>query len=120
MSNLQVTQRNSVIPLLVGLSVPRTEGETIPGYYCDKSHVWMIDGPDGPEPLVHSSNAVLELLTKTLSFPESDDENRSGLLGALTKTSVQAESDDDQFSVRTKSVILELATKTEARQERDD
>ncbi len=126
-------------PFLAILAARRT-GTTseLPGRYCAQQDVWVIDGRNGPTPIVvsyqeHSAapvtkvkgerdefcaSRILELSTKTKTELERDDVSpRSAALlpELVTKTDEIRERDDPS-----PRLLLELATKTETRRERDD
>lgn len=109
-----------IVPFLIGRAVRRFDSGSIPGHYCATTHVWVVDGPNGPEPLVRSREELLELVTKTKVEREQDDQRESTLSAAITKTAVQSEGDDEQVRISRSAPIFELATKTEAQRERDD
>lgn len=110
----------AIVPFLVQRSTQRTDAPKLPGQYCQKARVWMIDGPSGRIPLVCSAEGLPEMATKTLTSRESDDQYPSLLLAAMTKTSAQLERDDTGSFSNCATLLLELATKTEANRERDD
>lgn len=107
----------SVTPLLIRHLVKRRGQDTLPGGYSTSTHVWMVDGANGLEPLVQNDGTVLELLTKTRADNREQDDD--SLMAAITKTMAQIESDDDQFQFYS-SGLLELVTKTDSISERDD
>lgn len=113
--------REFIVPFLIERSTPRSDGPHLPGYFCTNTSVWVIEGPNGPEPLVQSCEADLDLITTTKVQRERDDVENLIVLSAITKTAVQLESDDDKVrGGNSRAQLLELATKTEARRERDD
>lgn len=113
--------RKATIPFLIGRSTSRSSGPSLPGRYCADEKVWVVDGEDGIEPLVTSSEDILEIATKTATSRETDDNHAPALLAAITKTSAQLERDDDDiFASSRRHALLELTTKTEAQRERDD
>ncbi|MBC7907123.1 MAG: hypothetical protein H7Y60_10300 [Rhodospirillaceae bacterium] len=101
--------------MLVGLAVERTGDDTIPGHYDAERQVWVVDGPQGSEPIVLTARDSAELVTKTKVQQEQDDPGAMAFLEGSTKTFTQQERDDQGISA-----LLELATKTETRRERDD
>jgi len=103
------------IPLLVGLAVERSGDDEIPGHYDPQRLVWVVDGPDGTEPIVTTARESAELVTKTKVHQEQDDPGALAFLEGSTKTFTQQERDDTAMAA-----LLELATKTETRRERDD
>lgn len=98
-------------PLLLQNAVTRTGNDHIPGHYCDRRHVWIIND----RPIVESRPNLSELSTKTENVPERDDQSVDAILEMMTKTKVQIERDDEDFAH-----LLELATKTANARERDD
>lgn len=107
----------SITPLLIRHLVKRRGQDTLPGGYSASTHVWMVEGENGLEPLVQSDGTLLELLTKTKADNREQDDD--SLMAAITKTMAQIESDDDQSQFYT-SGLLELVTKTDSISERDD
>lgn len=79
-----------VLPLLAQQAIPRTGDTTIPGRYCAKQHVWIVDDL----PLVASGSALPELSTKTDAYVERDDVSPRVILEMQTKTNAQLERDD--------------------------
>jgi len=112
--------RNYAVPFLCARAVPRTGERELPGFYCDESDVWVVQGVHGITPLALAPSQAQELVTKTKARMERDDDGSAALLGAITKTAVQLESDDDRFVTAKPHALLELYTKTESRIERDD
>ena len=110
----------NITPFLVARSVRRSDSPVLPGNYNSTTHVWAVDGPMGPKPLIYSESSVSELMTKTAVGPERDDTESMVVLSALTKTAAQLERDDDHYRRPKCAPILELSTKTEAGRERDD
>ncbi len=122
---------SSVTPLLASMSVPRTQGEALPGRYCPVRSVWTVTVDGGGEmPLIAASHRLLEVVTKTKVRQESDDQagtdvmeptrgtsDPSWFLELTTKTEVAQERDDAALRL---DALLGLATKTDVRQERDD
>lgn len=109
-----------VTPFLVSLSVRRADGPVLPGRYSPTMQVWVVDGEQGPEPLVSSALPILELATKTKVERERDDHHSIAVLPAITKTAVESEQDDDEVGRTRYAPLPELATKTEVVRERDD
>ena len=113
----KVREEKKVLPLLVKHAVLRSEGEDIPGYYSENLDMWVVEKKGREVPLIDLAIPQSELVTKTKSSEERDDEEQTYALSLVTKTHVQLESDDEQFSVYG---LAELATKTDAKTERDD
>jgi hypothetical protein len=108
---------NPVHPLLTTFAVERSDVSELPGRYCSQRNVWVLDGPEGPVPIVAGpASEVFTPLTKVKG--ERADPEVSALLEISTKTAAPLERDDT--SPRDLNVLLELLTKTEARPERDD
>jgi hypothetical protein len=84
-------------PFLATLAVRRT-GTTseLPGRYCAQQDLWVVDGPNGPIPIVmsHQEDPLPELVTKTDEIRERDDPSPSLLLELSTKTETKRERDD--------------------------
>lgn len=110
-----MTSVSDVTPLLVGLAVRRTGDCIIPGRYDSEKRVWVVDGPEGCEPIVLTAHKSAELVTKTKVRQEQDDPSNIVFLDGATKTAAPLERDDVGIGS-----LLELATKTETRRERDD
>jgi hypothetical protein len=87
--------RDEIEPLLVALSIERTGSDDLPGRYCPERHVWVVDSPDGPQPLVTMA-ASAELITFTKVKGERTDAETSVILAPelVTKTDVMRERDD--------------------------
>ncbi len=109
------TRQHSKEPFLFSLAVPRTGESSFPGRYDAESHVWVLDGCEGPAPLILGEKEAAELVTKTLAFPERDDVGSNTLLELSTKTETRPERDDPGGAS-----VLELSTKTSHQLERDD
>lgn len=104
------------VPLLVGLAVERSgDDDGIPGRYDSERQVWVVDGPNGAQPIVTTARDCAELVTKTKVHQEQDDPGALAFLEGSTKTFTQQEKDDTAMAA-----LLEMATKTETRRERDD
>ncbi len=103
----------NVTPLLAGFAVPRSNAVEIPGHYSDALQVWVIEVNGEPVPIVSAIRDLAECVTKTMSQMESDDESRPPPrrrhceLPAVINQGLPG-------------LLLELATKTETRRERDD
>lgn len=125
-------------PFLARAGLLRTGEREIPGYYCERQQMWVIDTVEGPQPIIDERTLsqlltktrvndeddddtylALELMTKTLQQLEGDDDRTYGpnsLLQLLTKTDTIEEADDN-FEA---NHLLELVTKTNTQQEADD
>lgn len=128
-----------VHPFLTTFATARTGSDETVGRYCEVRNLWVVDGPDGAQPLVLTSNAAgqtstltevngerddtdvgggLELSTHTYVKTEEDDLDRITARADLaTSTRVQAEADDLD---RAAASLLAVTTKTDAQMERDD
>lgn len=106
------------VPFLFGRAVSRSYQGEIGGTYSRERHVWVVETPTGPSPIVEVRTDLLETSTKTAASQEvdDDDQGRPMLLELSTKTDVQQEVDDAQ----TVGDLLELETKTEVELEHDD
>jgi len=107
-----------VQPLLAQFAVPRSQAPAIQGRFCEAMDLWVVDTPEGPQPLVLLDGAG-ETTTGTFVQAEADDTDvGTGLtLGTSTFTKVGGEGDDTDVSA---SAVLEITTKTDAQVERDD
>jgi len=105
-------------PVLMKNLTQRSETTALPGRYCEKSDIWIIETSSGTQPIIESDQPVFELLTKTEADREQDDQPR--LLASITKTMAQIESDDDGQNFVRRNRIAELMTKTKAEREQDD
>lgn len=106
----------SVEPFLTRFALTREAQPPIGGSYCPARHVWVTQTPDGVTPLVSYDSVVSELVTKTATVQEQDDENFIGIPELATKTDTQQES-DDQISCHS---LIEMVTKTYMELESDD
>jgi hypothetical protein len=126
-------------PFLATLAVRRTGSTSeLPGRYCGEEDVWVIDGRNGPTPIVvsHKKDSVAPV---TKIKGERDEFYAPGVLELSTKTYKQLERDDtgpygsasspesfdkcDEIHEQNELLpylLLELSTKTEKRPERDD
>jgi hypothetical protein len=108
------------IPFLIQRATPRSDAQELPGAYCPKKRVWLIESSNGFIPLILSGNDLQEIQTKTFSGREKDDQPFFPL-AVMTKTSAQLERDDSDFTLTAERLLLELATKTDGNnRERDD
>lgn len=103
-------------PFLTRHAVERIAGEDIPGQYCAKRRMWMVDLGDEMHPLIDVAGSLAELQTKTKVEVETDDTTDIATLPFVTKTDVSNERDDD---TQWASSCLALLTKTEVRTEED-
>jgi len=102
-------------PFLTKYASKRTKSPEIIGYYSDFLSMWVVNINGKEAPLIDQKNTAVELITKTLSSRETDDEDFVFAMAELsTKTDTQAEQDDASMTA------LELATKTESQMEHDD
>ena len=114
---MRLDTADPAVPFLVNFAVDRTSEREIQGQYSPEMHVWTVETPSGPTPIVNADTSLLEMLTKTAVNQERDDEISRGMLPEfVTKTDVKQESDDTSWSLD----LLELETKTEAQLEHDD
>lgn len=103
-----------VVPLLAGLAVRRSGGgPEIPGHYCEANRMWMVEVDGGRTPIIVAAADLADLVTKTSSQLESDDESRPRPRG-------DAAGPQCRFPSGLSEGLLELATKTETRREADD
>jgi len=112
-----ISTAESIVPLLVRIAVPRTEGDDIPGSYSTEQDMWVVETSDGLRPIIEADSSLAELTTKTKVNSESDDHVPGPLAEVTTKTDAQAER-DDQTSLA--GATMDLTTKTHAQLERDD
>lgn len=106
----------STQPFLTRYAVTREAHPPIGGYYCSERHLWVEQTMDGSRPIVSSDPAMADMVTKTLTVQEQDDEHFIRVPELVTKTDVQQES-DDQISCLS---LLEMVTKTYMELESDD
>jgi hypothetical protein len=112
MSQKHKHRTQNVVPLLAALAVRREGGPEIPGYYCEANSVWMVEVDGERTPIISVLTDLSDLVTKTMSQMESDDETRPRPRVAGGRPSMPFEGLTEQ--------LLELATKTATRQEADD
>lgn len=85
---------HSASPFLARFATQRTGSDDIPGEYCPVRHMWLVDG----EPLVSRPSALAIMTTKTDANIERDDAPKHhDFLEMATKTLSAPESDDDDF-----------------------
>ena len=106
-------------PFLVSYATQRKSHPDIGGHYCHSRDVWVEGTKQGEVPIVLMHSNLSELVTKTATQQEMDDENfpPRPLSELVTKTDVQQESDDQSLNA---SSILEMETKTTYEVESDD
>ena len=107
----------NISPFLARMGTPRTGEDRLPGYYCERQQMWVVDTTHGTQPIINEQ-ALSQLLTKTRAHEEEDDDSYLAL-ELMTKTHQQIESDDDTRPTFY-SNLLELVTKTDSVQEVDD
>jgi hypothetical protein len=107
-----------VQPLLARFAVPRSQAPAVKGRFCEATDLWVVDTPQGPQPLVLLDGAG-DTTTGTFVQAEADDTDVGAglMLGTSTFTKVGGEGDDTDVSA---SALLEITTKTDAQVERDD
>jgi hypothetical protein len=107
-----------VQPLLARYATPRSGDPVLPGHFDSRRDVWVVDGPEGPQPIVQLRSDLGETTTATAVRAEQDDTDADpGLLASTTTfTKVLAEGDDTDVSCAT----LEVTTKTQAQVESED
>ena len=105
-------------PFLMKYASPRTDAPSTPGHYSSELEMWVVDVNGKEQPLIEYDASIGELMTKTDSTQERDDQCNSLLTELVTKTMTQQEQDDENY-VGLNS-FLELMTKTEALPEHDD
>jgi hypothetical protein len=132
MPTASIPAYKAVSPLLARSAVARTGTDNLPGYYSTQHDMWVVETPNGIQPVI-ALGALDELLTKTKVNSEEDDDSfvtletltktnskpdgqASHLLQLMTKTDTVIEEDDPGDSY----AMLELMTKTEAELEHDD
>lgn len=114
-----MTVSPSVIPFLAGFATARTDGPRMEGDYCAERDLWMVDGPDGPTPIVEMRDDAGQTSTITRVRTEADDTDISPVMmvSTTTSTKINVESEDTDVS---QAAVLEVTTKTNAQVERDD
>ncbi|MCP2137545.1 hypothetical protein G6L97_15235 [Agrobacterium tumefaciens] len=104
-------------PFLHRFAIERTGEMEIEGSYSESDDMWVVATPSGSRPLIDLAGSQVEVLTKTMTQQEADDEKRLSMLELATKSDGVQESDDRAASP---AMTLELATKTHAQMESDD
>jgi len=105
----EVNAVQTVTPLLANFAVPRTGSMEIPGHYSESSRLWVIEVSGQHVPIISAIRDLAECVTKTAQKLESDDESRP-----------RPNHPTSGLHVGRGNIMLELATKTETRAERDD
>ncbi|WP_024679040.1 hypothetical protein [Pseudomonas syringae] len=118
MPTASIPAYKAVSPLLARSAVLRTGTDNLPGYYSTQHDMWVVETPNGIQPVI-ARGALDELLTKTKVNSEEDDDSFV-TLETLTKTNSKPESDDDLISKGQASHLLQLMTKTDTVIEEDD
>lgn len=118
MPTASISAYKAVSPLLARNAVPRTGTDNLPGYYSTQHDMWVVETPNGTQPVI-ARGALDELLTKTKVNSEEDDDSFV-TLETLTKTYSKPESDDDLASKGQAPHLLQLMTKTDTVIEEDD
>jgi hypothetical protein len=106
-------------PFLLRFATPRSAETEMPGRYSPELGVWVVDGEDGPVPIIEvAGGRLVATQSKTMTQVEVDDDDpsRFGALETSTGTRVRQEVDDEDASL----CLPELQAKTEVQQERDD
>lgn len=132
-------RHTNISPFLANSGTPRTGEDRLPGHYCERQQMWVVDTEQGVLPIINK-HVLSQLKTKTRADGEDDDDCQFAL-ELTTKTHQQIESDDDtrpngfnnllQLAAKTDSIdeaddnysaaqLLELVTKTMVQQEADD
>jgi hypothetical protein len=123
----QIREAASPMPFLFRNATPRLVGEVLPGQFDEELSVWVVGEGSNRMPIVGASQfAVSEIVTKTATNQERDDEDFPSpgerlhfprLTEIETKTRVNGEV-DDEFPAH--AAAAELQTKTFVQQEADD
>ena len=108
-----------VRPFLATFAVERTGDPSLPGQFDPSRDVWVVDGADGPTPIVQHTWGLGDTSTLTRVKAEADDTDIDGqtMASTTTFTKVTAEGDDTDVSA---AAALEIQTKTQAQVEADD
>ena len=101
-------------PLLIRFAIPRVGSDELPGFYDPVAKLWMSKDKAGSFAPIVTAAALPELVTKTKVAREQDDPGTPA--EQATKTENIRERDDADLI----GVLVELATKTLQRVERDD
>lgn len=132
------TQDTIIRPFLARFATPRTGTDEIVGRYCDSRDVWVVDGPDGVQPLVLTDSEMGQTKTSTKIQVEGDDTDVGNGLDYATNTYIATEGDDlehvaayaalatstrvlgEADDLERAAALLAVTTKTDAQLERDD
>lgn len=101
-------------PIILDNIVVRSGSENKDYIYDYSKDMNVIKRGDSCIPFIDFDDHAVELITKTRTERESDDEALNNVLELSTKTEVKRERDDEEL------FLLELATKTFVERERDD
>jgi hypothetical protein len=113
---METQSRGAVQPFLTRYAVKREAHPPIGGHYCPERHLWVEETAGGIRAIVSSDLALADMVTKTATVQEQDDDHFIRVPELVTKTDVQQES-DDQISCGS---LLEMVTKTYLELESDD
>jgi len=103
-------------PFLTKYAAARIASPDVPGYYSSQHEMWVVNVDGMEEPLIEKHISISEIVTKTMTQREADDQpNMVELSCFLTKTNAIQKQDDRSFFS-----VLDIATKTESQLERDD
>lgn len=100
-------------PYLAGQAKPRSGSPEIPGAFSTAHDVWMVDGPDGPMPIVATRTDLADTSTVTKVRVEQDDTDIAAD-GVMVNPGQQIQAAPDP------GALLEMTTKTSAQIESDD
>ena len=106
-------------PFLFRFAQPRSVDAEMPGHYCDEQKVWVLETVTGERPIIEiDGGSLIATQSKTMTQVETDDDDydNAAMVETSTYTKVRQEADDQDAQ----SGLLELQTKTEVVQERDD
>jgi hypothetical protein len=105
------------VPFLLPFARAIENDAKIPGRYDAALGLRVVEGADGPVPVISLRGSQVRAITKTDAVRERDQEDQeiSGAVAAITKTAQRREEDDEDISA-----VGALLTKTEAARERDD
>lgn len=103
-------------PFLTRYASERVPFADIEGYYSPRLSMWVTEVGGVEMPFIEQHGSLVELVTKTMAQPESDDQ----LNTPNTIAEIQKSPRVTMYAGRDAAICLELATKTEAQLERDD
>jgi hypothetical protein len=107
---------NVSTPFLAKYASERTESAEMQGRYCSKVSMWVVDHKGEETSLIDVDTGLVELVTKTRTQQESDDQEGFSAMAELeTKTNSRIEHDNADLAA-----CQEMATKTDAQMESDD